>query len=87
MAGEGGAAGSNVIPKAKRRPQGEGGKVRWKATPERMNDNILGWTISQVVWVVWVPWSDTQIIHNNFGYCELEPEFEFRFFRFEFGFS
>ena len=37
----------------------------------------LGWT---AVRVVRVPWPDTRITCNNFGYRRLEPELRFRFF-------
>ena len=49
------------------------GLVGWAA----MNKTYLSWAIFRVVWV---PWSDTRITRNNFGYRGLEPELGFGFF-------
>jgi len=40
----------------------------------------LGWVVVRVFRVVRVPWVETRITHNNFGYRELKPELVFGFF-------
>ena len=44
---------------------------------------FLGWA---PVRVVRVPWADTRITRNNFGYRGLEPELRFGFFELGLGF-
>ena len=63
--------------------QGKGDLVGWA------EQKHLGWTAVRVFRVVRVPWPDTRITRNNFGYRGLEPELGFGFFRlgcFGFGF-
>ena len=62
------------------RIQGKGDLVGWA---ERKH---LGWTVVQVFRVVRVPWPDTRITRNNFGYRGLELELGFWFFGFGLGF-
>ena len=40
----------------------------------------MGWALVRVFRVVRVPWVETRITHNNFGYRELKPELVFGFF-------
>ena len=52
---------------------------------------FVGWAALKRTWaelfrVVRVPWSDTRITRNNFGYRGLEPELVFEFFGFGLGF-
>ena len=53
------------------RMQGKGDLVGWA------EQKHLGWT---AVRVVRVPWPDTRITRNNFGYRGLKPELAFGFF-------
>ena len=62
------------------RMQGKGDLVGWA------EQKHLGWTAVRVFRVVQVPWPDTRITRNNFGYSGLEPELGFGFFGFGLGF-
>jgi len=64
------------------------GALSWSAAPVVLDVVILamaGHSGNSDIWaglfrVVRVPWSDTRITCNNFGYCGLEPELVFGFF-------
>ena len=63
-------------------PWWAGGLLGWAAC--KNEQTYLSWAVFRVVRVVRVPWPNTRITRNNFGYRGLEPELRFGFF--EFGF-